>query len=58
MPAIIDAEKCEGCESCVDVCPTDAITMVDGKAVVDPEECGDCGACVDECPTEAITLPE
>ena len=58
MAVIIDAEKCEGCGVCVDVCPMEAITMNDNdKAVVDADVCGDCGACVDECPTEAITMP-
>lgn len=59
MPAIVDPEKCTGCGSCVDICPTEAIHLNDdGKAVVDPDKCGDCGACVDECPSEAITLSE
>jgi len=56
MPAKVDPEKCTGCGTCVDECPTDAIKMVDDKAVVDEEECVDCGACVDVCPSEAITL--
>lgn len=55
MPVSIDAEKCNGCEACVDSCPVEAITMEDDVAVVDKEECTDCGACVDECPEEAIT---
>ncbi len=57
MSAKIDAEKCSGCGSCVDVCPTDAIT-VDEIAVVDANECTDCGACVDECPEEAIEVED
>ena len=56
MPAKIDTEKCTGCESCVEVCPVEAISMKDGKAVVDADECIDCGQCVDECPTEAIAM--
>lgn len=55
MAAKVDADKCTGCESCVDVCPVEAIAMVDGKAVVS-DECIDCGQCVDECPTEAIEM--
>jgi len=55
MPAKIDKEKCTGCESCVPVCPCEAIEMKDGKAVVN-DDCTDCGACVDECPVEAIEM--
>lgn len=56
MSAIVDVEKCSACEACVESCPLDAITMVDGHAKVDEETCGDCGACVDACPSEAISL--
>lgn len=55
MTAIVDQEKCEGCEECVSVCPTDAITIKEGKATIDESTCADCAACVDACPTEAIT---
>ena len=58
MPAVVDKEKCEGCEDCVPVCPTEAITMQDAKAVIDPELCEDCEACIDVCPTEAISMQE
>jgi len=57
MAAVVDPEKCTACETCVESCPLDAISMQDGVAVVDQETCGDCGACIDACPTEAITLP-
>ena len=56
MPAIVDKEKCNGCETCVDECPSEAISMNEGKAVVNVETCVDCGACVDACPEEAITM--
>jgi len=56
MPAVVDTEKCTGCESCVDICPVECIKMVDGKAKVAADDCVDCGQCVDECPSEAIEL--
>ena len=55
MPAIVDPELCDACESCVEVCPTDAITVHE-TAVVNPDECNECQACADECPSEAITI--
>jgi len=59
MAAVVDVEKCTGCESCVEACPTEAITINDeSKAVVNEDECVDCGSCVDACPEGAISLPE
>ena len=55
MPIKVIVEKCDACEACVEVCPTEAIT-VDEHAVVDNEECIDCEACIDECPTGALEL--
>ena len=34
--AVGDQDACVGCEACVGVCPTSAISMNDGKAKVDP----------------------
>ena len=57
MPAVIDPEKCEGCETCVDECPVEAISMNDdGIAEVDEDECVECETCVDVCPNGAITM--
>lgn len=56
MPAKVDAEKCTGCEACVDSCPSEAIKMVEEKAIIEVDNCVDCGVCVDECPVEAISM--
>jgi len=56
MPAKVDKQKCNGCESCVEDCPSEAIKMVDKKAQIDIDTCVDCGVCVDTCPDEAITM--
>ena len=56
MPTVVDSETCTGCESCVDACPVEAISMNDDIAVVDEETCTDCESCVEVCPVEAITV--
>lgn len=57
MPAEVDVSRCDGCGSCVEVCPAEAVTVED-VARIDAEACVDCGACVDECPKGAIALQE
>lgn len=56
MPAKVNANECTGCGSCVECCPTEAISMKDGKAVISADDCVDCGTCVGECPVEAISM--
>ena len=56
MPAVVDPETCTGCESCVDTCPVEAISMQNDIAVVDAETCTDCESCVEVCPVEAISM--
>jgi len=53
----VDASKCaDGCNACVPVCPTQAITRPPGKPVaLDLGRCIFCAACVEVCPTKAIT---
>jgi heterodisulfide reductase subunit A-like polyferredoxin len=56
MPANVDKDKCTGCETCVSECPSEAISMDEGKAKVDPDVCIDCGVCVDACLEQAISM--
>ena len=51
----VNPEECVGCETCVDVCPVEAISMLDDKAVIDQETCTECETCIPECPVEAIS---
>lgn len=51
----VDADECVGCETCVEVCPVEAISMQDGVAVIDQDTCTECGTCIEECPVEAIS---
>lgn len=55
-----NAEKCVGCNACVNVCPIDVMipNPVKGKEpiVVYAEECWFCGGCVLECAHGAVEL--
>ncbi len=57
--AAVDADLCTGCETCMDRCFFDAISLSDEDvAVIDSEKCLGCGVCTVTCPTEAIRLKE
>ncbi len=58
MAINVDKDKCIGCESCIAVCPTGALTMDAGKAIINQDSCVVCGACISECPVEAISKKE
>lgn len=46
-----------GCEACVRLCPSKAISIESGRAVLDRSRCEPCGRCVTACPTGAIVVP-
>ena len=51
----VEADECTGCETCVEICPVEAISMNDEDvAEIDQDECTECGTCLEECPVEAI----
>lgn len=57
--AVIDEETCTGCGTCVEWCPTEAITLGDeGIARRDADACIGCGVCARFCPEAAISLEE
>lgn len=55
-PGFFEPIICDQCGDCAEVCPVEAITMVDGHWYLDPEECTECGICVDECPYDVLLL--
>ncbi|WP_425446572.1 RnfABCDGE type electron transport complex subunit B [Dethiothermospora halolimnae] len=47
---------CLGLGTCVDVCPFDAIDIVDGIAKINPEKCTACNKCIENCPKAVIEM--
>jgi len=50
----VDEARCTGCGLCTDVCPTGAISVVDGVARVEQSLCRECEVCLSTCPNGAI----
>ena len=49
----LDTSRCpSGCQACVDICPTDALLVREGRLVFDERFCLYCGACEEVCPEE------
>ena len=54
------SDMCRGCiaHPCMEVCPKDAISMVNGRSYIDQEKCVKCGRCKNVCPYDAISKKE
>jgi ferredoxin len=48
----VDAEKCEGCEECVNNCPVSVFELKESDL------CEGCETCISVCPSGAVTLTE
>ena len=50
-------EACRGCiqHKCVEVCPVNAITRLNGRAYINQELCKECGRCKEVCPYNAVS---
>mgnify|MGYP005779208427 CR=1 FL=1 len=57
---IVVTDTCQGCLShqCTEVCPKDAIHIVNGKSQIDQDKCIKCGRCMEACPYHAINKLE
>ncbi len=49
-------EECVQCGKCVEICPMQAIEMVEGKPVREERKCEFCLGCVNVCPTRALQI--
>ncbi len=52
----IDRDLCIGCGLCVTVCPTETLSIVEGKAIASGEDSISCGHCEAVCPQKAIRV--
>ena len=54
--AKIDKSTCTGCETCINRCHMNAISITNDIATVDKNFCIGCGLCVVTCPSLSIRL--
>ena len=57
--AVVDPDRCTGCDVCLASCPYSALVKTggkDGPVVVSPALCKGCGGCVPVCPEGAIDV--
>lgn len=52
----VDPARCIGCGICVQVCPDETLSIVDGIAQVTGDHSLSCGHCAAVCPVSAITV--
>jgi NAD-dependent dihydropyrimidine dehydrogenase PreA subunit len=58
MAYVIDQDKCQKDDNCVEACPVAAIEKKeDGSLFIKEDECSDCGACEQACDYQAIHPP-
>lgn len=54
MKPKVKNNQCTACETCIKWCPTNVISLVEGKAYINQEICIGCGECLTVCKFNAI----
>ena len=54
--AEVNVNECTGCETCIQICPMEAIKMDGDTAKIKKKRCIGCGNCASKCPSEAIKM--
>jgi electron transport complex protein RnfB len=54
--ASVDEDLCSGCETCVDRCQFDALSIPSDILEIDEDRCVGCGVCTSVCPEDALGL--
>jgi len=53
----LNADKCNGCMRCIEVCPREVFIIKNKKAsITDADRCMECGACAQNCDFGAIEV--
>lgn len=55
---MLDESQCDGCGICVETCPTQALSLENGKLERDLKLCQGCSTCLFSCPAAALYWPQ
>jgi len=53
---VLDIDRCKTCGQCEEVCPDNAVHVIDEVYAIDYDFCKGCGLCAYECPAQAIEM--
>lgn len=48
--------KCHGCQTCISVCPGNALSFTENKVMIQKDSCSKCGLCEESCTWGALSV--